>query len=377
MAEIILNNVGKAYNGVTAIQDLSLEIKDGEFFVILGPPGAGKSSTAKMIAGVEMTTQGQILFDGKPAGDTPPNKRNVAMVFESYALYPHLTALDNIAYPLKERHGQHKLSPQQIRQRVDGMAEMLQITEQLQRKPAFLSGGQRQRVALARALVREPAVFLLDEPIAHLDARLRHHLRGELKRLHKERPTTTIWCTPDYLEAIAMGDTVAVLYDGKLRQIGPPTEIMNRPNSVEVAEFVGDPPMNILPAAIVRSGDALTLRIEGVDVPVGDQLRRKLEDTYFPESICIGYRPGDVSLSADQKTPGAMLTKLYSIETLHRKTVASLTLNSGLLKVNAPVDFRSKVGDDIRISISADDAYFFDAQTGLSLIWPEKVCSNA
>ncbi len=371
MAEIRLNNVSKRYNGVQAVKSLSLDIKDGEFLAILGPPGAGKSSTAKMVAGVEMPTSGEVLFDGRVMGDTPPNKRDVAMVFESYALYPHLTAFENIAYPLKSRRAKLGYSAKEIEQRVEHMGELLQIPEQLYRKPAFLSGGQRQRVALARALVRNPAVFLLDEPIAHLDARLRHHLRGELKRLHAQNKTTTVWCTPDYLEAIAMGDRVAVLYEGDLKQIGTPSDILKYPASVEVAQFVGDPPMNLLPAELESQDGLLWLHVAGIKVPANDRMRRVLEEKKISDRVTLGIRPGDIVMYTTPDQDNTIPSELYSTETLHRKTVVSLTFESTLVKVNTAVGFRGKVGEKMWLSLPIDNAYLFDDQSGLLLLAPE------
>ena len=367
MARITLKEISKSYNGVEAVDSLSFEVRQGEFFVILGPPGAGKSSTVKMIAGVEPPSSGEIFFDDRPMGDTPPNKRNVAMVFESYALYPHLTAFENIAYPLRAKKGQLGYTGAQIDQHVREMADLLRISEQLQRRPAFLSGGQRQRVALARSLVRDPDLLLLDEPIAHLDARLRHHLRGEMKRLHQREKTTTIWCTPDYMEAIAMGDRVAVLSAGSLKQLGTPSEILNNPATVEVAQFVGDPPMNLLSARIRSDGGQLWLDLDGSRVPASDEIRNVVQTGRDVDSVVIGIRPGDIVIHQTEVEPPALVTELYAAETLHRKTVLSLSLGSELIKANTSTEFKGKVGDRIWIELPMDKAFVFDPETGLAL----------
>jgi len=368
MARITLKEINKSYNGVRAVNSLSFEVQQGEFLVILGPPGAGKSSTIKMIAGVDLPSGGEVFFDDQPMGDTPPNKRNVAMVFESYALYPHLTAFGNIAYPLRAKRGQHEYTSEEIDRRVRHMADLLQISEQLQRKPAFLSGGQRQRVALARSLVRDPGLLLLDEPIAHLDARLRHHLRGELKRLHQERKTTTIWCTPDYLEAIAMGDRVAILNAGDLKQLGSPSEILNNPATVEVAQFVGDPPMNVLPAGIRSHGGELWLDLIGSTILASDKVRQLVESAQgIQDRVMIGFRPSDIVIHQAEVEPPALPTELYSVETLHRKTVLSLSFGSELIKVNTPTEFQGKVGEKIWIDLPMKKAFVFDVRTGLAL----------
>ena len=370
MARVTLKDISKSYNGVKAVDSLSFEVRQGEFLVILGPPGAGKSSTVKIIAGVEPPSGGDVFFDDRPMGETPPNKRNVAMVFESYALYPHLTSYENIAYPLRARKGQLGYTAAQIDQHVREMADLLRISEQLERRPAFLSGGQRQRIALARSLVRDPDLLLLDEPIAHLDARLRHHLRGELKRFHQERRTTIIWCTPDYLEAIAMGDRVAVLSEGSLKQMDSPAEILNNPATVEVAQFVGDPPMNLLPARIRSDGGTLWLDFDGMQVPASGKIRRIIESTGRDVGeLIIGIRPRDVLVHQAEVRPPAVPSELYVAETLHRKTVLSLSSGTGseLIKANASTEFEGEVGDKIWIELPMDKAFVFDVETGLAM----------
>ena len=294
MTTVTFRTVSKNYTGVRAVKKLALEINDGEFLSILGPPGAGKSSILKMVAGIEAVSEGEILFDGTPINDFPPNKRNVAMVFESYALYPHLTVFKNIAYPLHERKHELGYTDEQINKAVEEIAALLQISELLQRRPAQLSGGQRQRVALARALVRNPRVFLFDEPIAHLDARLRHMLRGELKRIQRKRMTTTIYATPDFMEAIALADRIAVLFKGELHQVGTPSEIMHRPATAAVAEFVGDPPMNVLPAKLGTSGEDVYFDCNGLKVSVPTNLRPRLTNGDFSEGVLVGIYPGDI-----------------------------------------------------------------------------------
>ncbi len=367
MSRVTLNNVSKSYDGVRAVDSLSVTVEDGEFFAILGPPGAGKTSTLKMIAGVEAIDEGEILFDGQSVNGMPPNKRNVAMVFESYALYPHLTAFENIAYPLREHKGDLGLSASHINQAVEAMAALLQITEQLGRRPAFLSGGQRQRVALARALVREPRAFLLDEPIAHLDARLRHQLRGELKRIQRQRKTTTIYATPDYLEAIALADRIAVIFDGRLHQIGTPAEVMTSPATAEVAQFVGDPPMNVLPAQIVHEGGELRFQCEGFWVPVPAHLHSALEKAPHPDGVLVGIRPGDIVVSQVERPAPAFPVELYVVETLHRKAILSLEKGEVGLKANVSPGFKGKIGDTVWLDFPEDKVFAFSPDTSQAL----------
>lgn len=362
MSKITLKEVSKSYNGLEAVKSLSLDIKDGELLCLLGPPGAGKSSTVKMIAGVENITEGEILFDDEIMNRRPPNTRDVAMVFESYALYPHLSAFDNIAYPLREQRRKSGYSNEQIEKEVIEIAELLQFAEHLQRKPGHLSGGQKQRVALGRALVRQPRVLLFDEPIAHLDARLRHHLRGELKRIQLERKTTTIYATPDYLEAIAMADRVAMLFDGELHQLGTPADILNRPATTKVAGFVGDPTMNILLGGIISEHGQLFFQSDEIKVPVPPRLKSIIEQKQL-EEVFLGIRPGDIAFSLTEIEPPAFPAELYTVETLHRKSILTLEKNGDLIKVNVPTVFRGEVGDTVWLKFPKENMFVFDPET--------------
>ena len=367
MTKIYLKEISKKYNGVYAVKSLSLEIEDGEFLAILGPPGAGKTSTIKMIAGVEPVSGGEIFFNNQPISSLPPNKRDIAMVFESYALYPHLTAFENIAYPLRSKKNVLGYTDEQINQHVRQVADLLEIGEQLHRRPAFLSGGQRQRVALARSLVRTPRLFLFDEPIAHLDARLRHRLRGELKRIQRARKTTTIWATPDYLEAIAMADKVAVLFQGKLQQVGTPSTILATPATMDVAQFIGDPPINVLSAKIQSYDNQLWFDCEKFKLPVPDKLVKIVEKANYFDNLLIGVRPSDIVIHQTEIEPPAFPTELYVAERLHRKTVLSFSVGTELIKANVSAEFSGKIGDRIWVDIPAEKLLIFDAKTGANL----------
>lgn len=334
---------------------------------ILGPPGAGKTSTLKMIAGVEPLSGGEILFDGKPMSGIAPNRRNIAMVFEGYALYPHLTALENIAYPLRATRAKTAYTEEEIQERIRDVAELLEIGEILGRRPAYLSGGQRQRVALARALVRDPQVFLFDEPIAHLDARLRHRLRGDLRRIQRELKTTTIYATPDYLEAIAMADRIAVLFGGELKQLGTPAEVTSAPASADVAQFIGDPPMNVLPAQVVREDAQLWFTIEGSQIPVPDRLRKAVHSGDFSEGVLVGLRPKDVLVSQVEAQPPAFPTELYVVEYFHRKVVLTLAKGTALIRASARRDFQGKIGERIWVQFPAEKIFAFDPTSGWAL----------
>ena len=367
MARIRLAGISKKYGNIVAVRDLSLEIDEGEFFTILGPPGAGKTSTLKLIAGVETATGGDIYFDDRPVGALPPHKRNVSMVFESYALYPHLTVFENIAYPLRRRTDVRHSSETDVRRAVLAIADLLQISATLQRRPSELSGGQRQRVALARSLVRDPAVALFDEPIAHLDARLRHELRGELKRLHRLNRTTTVYATPDYAEAIAMADRVALLFGGEIKQLGTPEEILREPASADVAQFLGDPPINIVPARISRHDSQTWISVSGSEFPAPVELERRIMQGRLKDQVLLGIRPKDIVLHRARDSRTILHAELYSVERLHRKVVVSLAGGDDLIKVNAPTDFVAAVGEPYWLEFPLDRLLAFDPETRVAL----------
>ncbi|MGC8777153.1 MAG: ABC transporter ATP-binding protein [Candidatus Caldatribacteriaceae bacterium] len=293
MVELELRNVTKKYGDLVAVKDLSLKTRKGELVVLLGPPGAGKSSTLKMVAGIEDVTSGDILMDGQVINRFDPSERDVAMAFETYALYPHLSVFENIAFPLRSPKRAHVFSEEVVRKKVLEVAQFLEIDMLLERKPKELSGGQRQRVSLARCLIREPKVFLLDEPIAHLDAKLRHRLRRELKKWQEERGTTTFYTTTDYLEAFSVGDRIAVLNKGTLEQIGTWEEIYTHPASHFVGMIVSDPPMNYLDAGVVTRNAEVFLDVKGstfrLPVAVQEKIRilnlREVLMGVFPSKI--------------------------------------------------------------------------------------------
>ena len=251
-----LESISKRYDDTVAVNKLSLQVKDQEFLVIFGPAGAGKSTTLRLIAGVIKPSHGEIRFNGKSYTDVPPEHRNMSMVFENYALYSHMSVYDNMAFPLKAR----KMSATEIKKRITRMAEILQIEDLLERRPGFLSGGQRQRVALGRAMVREADIYLLDEPISHLDAKLRHLMRGEIKAMCSERAATVIYVTHDYKEAMSLSDRMLVLNKGKAMQLATPDEVYHQPAAEFVGAFLGDPSMNFLDADLLRENGSYSLK---------------------------------------------------------------------------------------------------------------------
>ena len=291
MAEIVLDNVTKSYpDGSTAVKELSLTISDGEFVILVGPSGCGKSTTLNMIAGLEDITSGELRIGGDLVNDKAPRDRDIAMVFQSYALYPHMTVRQNIAFPLTLA----KLPKAQIAEKVEETAKILDLSELLDRKPAQLSGGQRQRVAMGRAIVRNPKAFLMDEPLSNLDAKLRVQMRGEIARLQKRLGTTTVYVTHDQTEAMTLGDRVVVLRGGEAQQIGTPEELYGAPCNVFVAGFIGSPAMNFFPA---------TLTDDGVSLPFGEvMLDQEVQDAMAarprPDNVIVGVRPEHIGDAA-------------------------------------------------------------------------------
>ncbi len=289
MAEIELRGVSKRFPGITAVKRVDFTIHDGEFFILVGPSGCGKSTLLNMIVGLEDVSEGEIRVDGERVDDLDPKDRNMAMVFQSYAIYPHMTVRENMAFPLSLA----RMSKQEIERRVSQAAEILQLQEFLDRKPRALSGGQRQRVAMGRAIVREPNVFLLDEPLSNLDAKLRVQMRTEIARLQRQLGTTTVYVTHDQTEAMTLGDRIAVLRAGEMLQIGTPRELYERPGSLFVAGFIGSPAMNFLPAR--WSEERLELPIGSIALP--EQLRARVADAEGP--LIAGFRPDHLSVSSD------------------------------------------------------------------------------
>lgn len=341
---IEFKNVNKTFGGTSVVDDLSLKIDDGEFIVLLGPSGCGKTTTLRMLAGLESVTSGDILINGERINDVPTQHRDLAMVFQSYALYPHMTIAENIGYPLRVR----KLDKAERATRVKRVAEMLEIESLLDRKPRQLSGGERQRVALARAIVREPRAYLMDEPLSNLDARLRVQMRGELKRLQHQLGTTTIYVTHDQAEAMTLASRVAVMKKGVLQQFDTPMNIYNHPANRFVAEFVGSPSMNFVEG-----------RIEAGSF-ISDSLQMKLSDAQLsgPRQVTMGIRPEHIQvLTAPQA--GAIAATVYVTELMGNETFVFLSVGSNRLIARAPADFRAEEEDKVWLLLANDKAHFF------------------
>ena len=295
MADIVLDGICKSFpDGAIAVKDLSLTIRDGEFVTLVGPSGCGKSTTLNMIAGLEGISAGELRIGGECVNDKPPKDRDIAMVFQSYALYPHMTVRQNMAFPLTLA----KMAKADIADRVEETAKVLDLTDFLDRKPARLSGGQRQRVAMGRAIVRNPKVFLMDEPLSNLDAKLRVQMRGEIARLQRRLGTTTVYVTHDQTEAMTLGDRVVVMHAGEVQQIGTPNELYERPSNLFVAGFIGSPAMNFFPAALTATGVGLPFGA----VMLPPQIRQHIAMHPRPNAIIAGVRPEDFEDAVGRST---------------------------------------------------------------------------
>jgi len=366
MAELRLEHIYKTYKGgVEAVKDLNLTVKDGEFLALLGPSGCGKTSTLRMIVGLEEITSGEMYIGGRLVNRLEPNQRNVALAFETYALYPPLSVFDNIAFCLRAR----SVPKHEIPQRVRRVAEMLDITDILDRKPAELGGGQKQRVSLARALVRDPDVFLMDEPLSHLDAALRAHMRIELKRLHAQTGRTTILVTHDQLEAVAMAQRIAVMNLGVLQQVGTFDEIYNHPVNEFVAGFIGEPPMNILPTKPVQEEGTLWLAAldGGFRLPLPDALRVKVERSNA-QIIDLGVRPIHIGvLDPSNDAADALPATVQTFESLGEEGQLAAQLGSStVLVVTSPL-LQLERGDPVKLRFRPDRVHLFDAATQQAL----------
>jgi multiple sugar transport system ATP-binding protein len=381
MSAIELIDVTKRYrDGTVAVRDLNLRIEDGEFMILVGPSGCGKTTTLRMIAGLETITAGELRIGGELVNDRTPAERDIAMVFQSYALYPHMTVAKNMAFALKKAG----VPEDERRRRVTEAAEILGIADQLDRKPANLSGGQRQRVAMGRAIVREPTAFLLDEPLSNLDAKLRIQTRAEITRIHRRVGATTVYVTHDQTEAMTLGDRLAVMNDGVIQQLGPPSELYETPTNLFVAGFIGAPPMNFLPGR-VQDGQ---LRLPMTSIPLDAGLAERLDGRPPGETVIVGIRPEDFAESANGDRRGGELTAVvdvvestgsdvYAHIALDLEEVAEAQQTVAQLNPDArdtplPTEIVARLGATSRIRegepgrfwIDASKLHLFDASTG-------------
>ena len=368
MASISCRHIYKIYPGnVTAVKDFNLEIADKEFIVFVGPSGCGKSTTLRMIAGLEEISKGEMYIGDRLINDVPPKDRDIAMVFQNYALYPHMTVYKNMAFGLELR----KMPKDDIDKRVREAAKILEIEHLLDRKPKALSGGQRQRVALGRAMVRNPAVFLLDEPLSNLDAKLRTSMRTEIIKLHKKLATTFIYVTHDQTEAMTMGDRIVVMRDGVIQQVDTPQNLYDYPCNIFVAGFIGSPQMNFLDGTLQKNGDTYVVDLDGTVIPLPQE---KTADgklaAYVGKSLKVGIRPEDIHdsqmfLETSPSKPMNSVVKVY--ELLGAEVFLYFDVDG--TQITARVDPRTtaKTGDPIRFAFDMEKAHFFDKETELTI----------
>ena len=383
MATVSMDKVNKVYeNGFHAVTDMDMEVADGEFMVRVGPSGCGKTTTLRMVAGLEDVTSGTLRIGGKVVNDGTPKERDIAMVFQNYALYPHMTVAENIGFALKLRH----LPKDQIRAKVNEAAKILDLTEWLDRKPGLLSGGQRQRVAMGRAIVREPSVFLMDEPLSNLDAKLRVQMRAEVQRIQRRINVATIYVTHDQIEAMTMGDRVIVMRDGILQQVDTPQTLYDHPDNVFVAAFIGSPAMNLYDATVGEGARSLKLGSQEIDLPESVVVKRPALRSYAGKEVVVGLRPEHLPAEAPDSSGPKLVGEVDLVEALGSELVVHFNIDAHRVIAEGAVDKDEaaavkdgegvarvaaktpvKPGDRLSFAVDIDDMQFFDTQTDLAI----------
>lgn len=370
MAEVTLKNIKKVYDkNVVAVHDFNLSIADKEFVVLVGPSGCGKSTLLRMVAGLEEISDGELYIDSAIVNHVAPKDRDIAMVFQNYALYPHMSVYDNLAFSLQLR----KMKKEEIKEKVHAAAQILGIEELLGRKPKELSGGQRQRVAIGRAIVRHPKVFLMDEPLSNLDAKLRNQMRAELIKLHKQVDTTFIYVTHDQTEAMTLGQRIVVMKDGLVQQIGTPHEVFHAPANLFVAGFIGSPAMNFFPVQLVKTGDAYIAEMSGIKIDItGEQTARLNALGQLPQNIIMGVRPEHFTIVPEGKENALqakidvtemMGTDVHIHVEIDGKPAVVIARTTDVLDVRETLQSR----EAIQLSVCSGCAHLFDAETGVRL----------
>ena len=355
--EIKLENLTKKWGAVVGTEDITLDIKSGEFVAFLGPSGCGKTTTLLMVAGIYRPTAGTIKFGDRIVNQVPPKNRNIGMVFQSYALYPHMTVYENIAFPMKLK----KTPKAEMAKRAQDVADLMGIGHLMDRRPGMLSGGQQQRVALGRALVKQPDLLLFDEPLSNLDARLRLSMRGEIKRLQVELGITSIYVTHDQVEAMTMAARIAVIQEGKLQAYCPPEELYDKPRTLFIGGFVGNPPMNFLDVEVVRENGTYHARREGLDLVVPSERGEKVAGK---GTVVMGIRPADIAV-VDQGTSG----EISLVEPLGRDDLLDVRIGGASIRVLADPRLGLKMDQNVSLKFGMHTSQFFDPQTEKSLLW--------
>jgi multiple sugar transport system ATP-binding protein len=362
MAQIEFKNVKKSYDKINVVHDFNLIIKDKEFVVFVGPSGCGKSTTLRMVAGLEEITDGEIKINNRRANDLLPSERSVAMVFQDYALYPHLSVFENIAFPLRLK----KTAEEQVQRRVRATSKMLDLDLLLDRKPAALSGGQRQRVAMGRAIIKKPDILLFDEPLSNLDAKLRQKMRLEIKKFHHQNPTTCIYVTHDQMEAMTLADRIVVMKDGFIEQVGTPLEVFEKPKNVFVATFIGGPGMNLLECEIKKTIDkTYVIGKEGAfRFSVPGEKAQKVSDG---QKILMGIRPSDIFIAVDDPKYSQWETsgKVEFVELLGKNAFLTLKIGDYECVGEIPGRCAPEVGSIVKIDFNLDHLQFFDVKSGV------------
>jgi multiple sugar transport system ATP-binding protein len=383
VAPVSMENLNKVYeNGFHAVKDLNLDIADGEFMVLVGPSGCGKTTALRMVAGLEDITSGILRIGGKEANDESPKERDIAMVFQNYALYPHMTVAENIGFALKLRH----LPKDQLKAKVNDAADILGLTDWLDRKPGQLSGGQRQRVAMGRAIVRDPSVFLMDEPLSNLDAKLRVQMRAEVARIQRRMGVSTIYVTHDQVEAMTMGDRVSVMRDGHLQQVDTPQNLYDNPDNIFVAGFMGSPAQNLYDAVVGEGVRSVKVGSQSIMLPDAVALKRPALRSYVGKDVVIGMRPEHLRAASPETTGPKLVGDVDLVEALGSELVVHFTIDAHRVIAEGAVDKDEaaavksgegvarveakspvKPGDKMTFSVDVEDMQFFDTQTGLAI----------
>jgi multiple sugar transport system ATP-binding protein len=366
MASVTLKNLVKKYGKVEAVKGINLHIQDHEFLCLLGPSGCGKSSTLRMVAGLEEITAGEIYIGDRLVNDLWPKERDIAMVFENYALYPHLTTYDNMAFPLRSR----KFGESEIRKLISNAARILDIEELLNRNPSELSGGQKQRVAIGRAIVRNPAVFLMDEPISHLDAKLRDQMRGELKRLQKQLGATTLYVSHDQIEAMTMADRIAIMNFGELQQVATPQEVFRKPANKFVAFFVGSPSINFINAEVIEENMSYVLtwdKIYTFNVPgrLKEALSRHLDNS---RKITLGIRPQSISVSMQPDKQHILEGKIFITQPLGEEMMVEITMGTHRVTAVTSIEFPGEIEEKVWVGFDEAGLHLFHAETERNIL---------
>jgi multiple sugar transport system ATP-binding protein len=364
MAQVELKNVVKRFGSTQVVHGANLSIQDNEFIVLVGPSGCGKSTILRMIAGLESVSDGEIRIDDKPVNEVAPKDRNVAMVFQNYALYPHMSVYDNMAFSLKMA----KESKNEIENKVRHASEILELTPYLHRKPSELSGGQRQRVAMGRAIVRKPAVFLFDEPLSNLDAQLRTQMRRELKKLHLKMQTTTIYVTHDQVEAMTLADKIVILKDGYIQQVGSPIEVFERPANRFVAGFIGNPPTNISPAQFQVDGDRTFIRMQELTLPVPHP-----PECRDGQEVLAGIRPDSIKTGHGLETlpdAGKLQGEVIVSEILGGQSLLEFSVGGNTMIAELEGRIKARPGERIELGFDLDRLLFFDPETEEAIYGP-------